>query len=179
MDPHQASFDAYHALPPGYYVQLADDTNLCVHGVGTMAICLQDKWIQQMEVLHLPDLCAPPYSISMHHHHLRCAFIANKSGVVLSFPMFILEIDDSTECILPYSTCGLVPSHSFDYIETLLSTKLPPLALPNNDKIQSAALKCEPLDANGRQLSKSICMMGFVMPLLLKKTIKSMWISPS
>lgn len=54
-------------------------------------------------VLHVPSLRLPLYSIQVHCRSIGCTFVANNKGVYLSFPDFILDVDDSHDCLLKCS----------------------------------------------------------------------------
>lgn len=119
MDPHRRAFQSYKSLDPGYYVKLANEIKLPVAGIGRTAISMGGKYVVLSEVLHVPDLRSPLFSVSSHRRRQGCSFIADNSGISLTFPSFVLNIDDSTECMLPYRQHGQsVSARNFDYVES-------------------------------------------------------------
>ena len=54
-------------------------------------------------VLHVPSLRLPLYSIRVHRRSLGCTFIADNKGDYLTFPEIVLDVDDSVDCLIQCS----------------------------------------------------------------------------
>ena len=73
-----------------------------VLGKGTAIIQLNGRQILIRDVLHVPVLHQPLYSLRAHHCQHGCGFIgsADMGGMFVYFPTFVLKVDTSVtlEC---------------------------------------------------------------------------------
>jgi hypothetical protein len=73
-------------------------------GIGTKIYRIDGLDIGLCQVLHVPALKAPLISVQQHRRHQGCSFIADNGGCFLTFPTFSITIDDSTDCLVRYTT---------------------------------------------------------------------------
>jgi hypothetical protein len=99
MLPYQLAFITYKDAPNSY-VSLADKSKVSCHGCGTVQFTLQDKSIILHDVLHVPKLRSPLLSVWCFHRLHGCSFLADNSGSFLTFPKFVLKVDDSSDCTI-------------------------------------------------------------------------------
>ncbi len=50
--------------------------------------------------LHVPKLCSPLLSVRCLHHYDGCNFLVDNQGSFLTFPQFVLPVDDSSDCTI-------------------------------------------------------------------------------
>ena len=101
---------------PGSYVLLADHTKVPVLGKGDAKFMLNGKIVQVPDCLHIPSLSSPLYSIRHHRRYAGCAFIADNDGCTLTFPDFIVPVDDSKDCLI--SIQPVPPNSGVDFKAT-------------------------------------------------------------
>jgi hypothetical protein len=78
-----------------------------VLGRGTAILSLNGKSILVHNVLHVPDLHVPLYSLRAHLTQLGCGFIGDyDTGFYVYFPAFVLEVNSDTDSHLTYSPLG-------------------------------------------------------------------------
>jgi hypothetical protein len=97
--PFQDSFILYKETP-GAYVILADKSRVPCNGVETVCFLLSGKKVIFSDVLHVPCLRSPLLSVRCFRRILGCSFIADNHGSYLTFPSFILNVDDSSDCTI-------------------------------------------------------------------------------
>jgi hypothetical protein len=96
------------------YVRLGDeDKRILIHGIGTMALSVNGKTIVYDEVLHVPQLTAILLSTRVHRRSADgCSFIADGSGCFLTYPKFVVEVNDEDDCTID---CQKVDDSIVDY----------------------------------------------------------------
>jgi hypothetical protein len=99
MIPYQSAFISYKATPNSYVV-LADKSRVACLGLGTIQFSLQNKSIILHYVLHVPKLRSPLLSVRCFRWLKGCSFLANNTGSFLTFPQFVLGVDDSSDCTI-------------------------------------------------------------------------------
>ena len=90
-------FTAIKHLPKNYkeIVILGDGvTKLRVHGIGTIAVEIQNKLIELHNVLYFPDISDTLYSIIEHGHQPDCSFVIKNGATTVGFPTFALPGQD-------------------------------------------------------------------------------------
>lgn len=100
----------------GMYVAIADNSQILIIGRGTIQMMIGDKiiWIQNLFYVPLLDMSL----LSIRQHAKKgngCSYLHDKSsGCFLSFPTFIVEIDDSRDVTLPFLSCSheLTPDYA-------------------------------------------------------------------
>ena len=95
-------FADYKLLPKGSHVLVADNHPIECLGIGTQFMRIQGRITGKRQVLHVPALTAPLISVRQHQRHQGCSFIANNKGCYMTFPTFLIEVDDSTDCLVAY-----------------------------------------------------------------------------
>jgi hypothetical protein len=117
MFPDRHAFISYHPTP-NCFVELGDGTKLRQMGKGSAKIMLNDKVILLRNVLHVPQLQEPLYSLRRHSQMPECGYFSSfDTGSHLLFPTFVLEIDTSIDNILDFQSIGASHSSGLDYAE--------------------------------------------------------------
>jgi hypothetical protein len=114
MCPIRQAFVHYTPLE-ACFVTIANNEKIQCAGRGTVFLKLHDKTVKLQNVLHVPDLEMTPL-LSVRSHRRRgqgCSFVADETGCFLTFPKFVLEIDDTDDCVIPCraATTNLVPNY--------------------------------------------------------------------
>ena len=111
---------------------MGNNTYAPVLGRGTAIIELGGHKILVRDVLHVPALRTPLYSLRAHHRQYGCGVVGNYDlgGMFVYFPRFSLRVDTSTDSHLGYRTVGGVAGpRDLDYVQpkvapsTLYSTR--------------------------------------------------------
>ena len=102
MWPYIEDFSKYNPMS-NHFVTLADDSQIRCHGIGEIRVRFKNKTISITQVLHVPELRCPLYSIRRHRRQEGCEFLALNEGIFLIFPHFILDVDDSNDCLIQWS----------------------------------------------------------------------------
>jgi hypothetical protein len=100
MFPHKELFISYKETPNSFVI-LADKSKVSCLGSRTVRLSLQNKSIILHDVLHVPKLRSPLLSVRYFRRLAGCSFIADNIGSYLTFPNFILPVDDSIDCTIP------------------------------------------------------------------------------
>jgi hypothetical protein len=117
MFPDRHAFISYHPTP-NCFVELGDGTKLRQMGKGSAKIMLNDKVILLRNVLHVPQLQEPLYSLRRHSQMPECGYFSSfDTGSHLLFPTSVLEIDTSIDNILDFQSIGASHSSGLDYAE--------------------------------------------------------------
>ena len=86
------------------YVVVANDTRVPIHGIGTVRFQLNGHEVLLRRVYHVPGLNGSLLSIRTHRRRgPGCTFLADSQGCHLTFPGFVVEIDDSVDVLI---ACG-------------------------------------------------------------------------
>jgi hypothetical protein len=118
MVPFRSAFITYKETPDSYAI-LADKSKVACSGLGTVQFSLQDKSIILHDVLHVPKLRSPLLSVRYFRSLNGCCFIADNSGSFLTFPHFILAVEDSSDCTI---TGHLSINRDIDFDSRLVGT---------------------------------------------------------
>jgi hypothetical protein len=117
MFPDRTAFLSYHPTP-NCYVELGDGTKLRQMGKGSAKVLLNDKIILLRNVLHVPQLNEPLYSLRRHSQMPEFGYFSSfETGSHLLFPTFVLEIDTSVDNIISFNSIGHSPCATIDYAE--------------------------------------------------------------
>ena len=115
MVPMRQAFLTYTPLT-ACYVIITNSQRIPCAGHGTVILTLRDKTVKLCNVFHVPDIEMPLLSVRSHRGRGQgCSFLADGSGCFLTFPTFILDIDDEDDCVIPCSLATL--SAKPDYSE--------------------------------------------------------------
>ena len=88
------------------HVLLADNTKAPVAGIGSIKIILDGHVCGLRNVLHVPSLRVPLYSLRAHRRMKGCGFIGDNGRFQVYFPSFVTTVDDSSDSYIPYSPLG-------------------------------------------------------------------------
>jgi hypothetical protein len=76
-------------------------------GRGTAIISLNGQRLLIRNVLHVPGLWVPLYSLRAHLRQSGCGFLGSyKTGMHVYFPGVVLTVDTSCDCHLSYESLG-------------------------------------------------------------------------
>jgi len=113
MVPWKELFISYRTTP-GSYVILANNQRTPCLGRGDIRINMGGYTTIISNVLHIPALRCPLYSIRSHSRIRGCGFHADNKGTLLAFPTFILPVDLSYDCVLKGSFPSSMDTVHFD-----------------------------------------------------------------
>ena len=136
MFPDRSCFVTYIPLV-NCFVRVANNHQTPVLGRGTVSIQLgATHLVRLINCLHVPALDMPLLSIRVHcRRGPGCTFLADPSGCYLTFPTFLLPVDDSSDCLLPYAPAPLASIYAYD------DTCAPPGLPPSPPSVTRLALK--------------------------------------
>ena len=114
MWPDYEAFTSYTPLH-SKYVTLADDTHTPVAGIGSIKILLDGHTIGVRNVLHVPSLRLPLYSLRAHRRMPGCGFVADNERFHVYFPGFVTTVADEVDSYIPYTPLGRSSTSPFEY----------------------------------------------------------------
>ena len=107
MLPDITAFLSYHHFPSKRFVRMGNESLAEIGGYGTAAFSLNGKRVIIRNVLHVPALRAPLYSLRRHLDMDGCGVHGSKAtGFLLWFPKFTIKADLDTDCHLTYQSMG-------------------------------------------------------------------------
>jgi hypothetical protein len=108
----------------------------------TAIVSLNGQRLLIQNVLHVPALQVPLYSLWAHLHQLGCGFIGSfATGMHVYFTGVVLSVDKSTDCHLSYEPLGKsAPLSSPHYIQP----RCPPVIYPAESSAFRARAGAEP-----------------------------------
>ena len=118
MLPDRTAFISY-KLVRNLRVRMGNNSYAPVLGRGTAIISLNGQRLLIRNVLHVPALRVPLYSLRAHLRQPNCGFIGSfDTGMHVYFPGLVLSVDMSTDCHLSYEPLGKsVPLSSLHYVQ--------------------------------------------------------------
>ncbi len=118
MVPDRSAFISYKTVR-NLRVQMGNNSYAPVLGWGTAITLLNGQCLLIWNVLHVPMLHGPLYSLWDHIHHQGCGFVSSyKTGMHVYFPGVVLSVDTSTNCHLSYKPLGkLAPFSTLHYAQ--------------------------------------------------------------
>ena len=143
MLPDYGAFVSYHKCHNRVAV-LGDDTELPILGEGSAKFSLNGKIILIRNVLHVPGLRSPLYSLRKHKAMPGCGtFSFHNVGSFVLFPNFTLRIDDSVDNIVSYKSIGPSSCGKLDYAQPHANRSStpptsPPILIPPDDSSTSS-----------------------------------------
>jgi hypothetical protein len=136
MIPDKSAFISYKTVMH-LQVRMGNNSYHPVLGCGTAIISLNGQRILLQNVLHVPGLVVPLYSLRVHVKQRGCGFIGTSDiGILVYFPSFVLLVNTSKNCPLAFESLGqLAP------LDTLQHTQphFEPLLYPSEVTSHSAA----------------------------------------
>ena len=106
MVPDRGAFISYKSIQ-GLRVRMGNNFFAPVLGWGTAIISLHGQRLLIRNVLHVPGLWVPLYSLRAHLHQSGCGFLGSyDTGMHVYFPGVVLTVDTSSDCHLSYESLG-------------------------------------------------------------------------
>jgi hypothetical protein len=150
MFPDKSAFISYR-LVTNLQVRMGSNSFLPVLGRGLAIISLYGQRILIRNVLHVPGLVAPLYSLHAHFVQPGCGFIgASGVGILVYFPTLVLSIDTSKDCHLAFKS--LEHSASLDtlhYVQPRCALSLYPSELASHTASKSTVVIEDNSSASG------------------------------
>jgi hypothetical protein len=118
MVPDCSAFISYKAVC-NLRVRMGNNSYAPVLVQGTAIILLNGQRLLIRNVLHVPVLHIPVYSLRAHVRQRGCGFVGSyKTGMHVYFPGVVLSVDTSTDCHLSYAPLGkLAPLSILHYVQ--------------------------------------------------------------
>lgn len=116
MWPEYSAFTSYRPLT-NESVTLADDTQAPVAGIGSVKILFDGKVIDMRDVLHVPSLRLPLYSLRVHRKMKGCGFIGDNARFHVYFPGFVATVADDVDSYVAYSPLGKQSTLPYDFLQ--------------------------------------------------------------
>ena len=118
MLPDRSAFISYKSVR-SLRVRMGNNSYAPVLGRGTAIISLNGQRLLIRNVLHVPALRVPLYSLRAHLRQRGCGFVGSfDTGMHVYFPGVVLSVDMSTDCHLSYEPLGKsAPLSSLHYVQ--------------------------------------------------------------
>ncbi len=118
MVPDKSCFISYKSVS-GLLVRKGNNSYVQVLGHGTAKFALNGKRLLVCNVLHVPVLAVPLYSLRTHFTQQGCGFLDTKeSGFLVYFPTFVLSVDTAMDCHLSFDPIGhSTPLNTLHYVQ--------------------------------------------------------------
>jgi hypothetical protein len=118
MVPNKSCFISYKSVS-SLSVCMGNNSYVPVLGRGTSIFTVNGKQILVHNVLHIPGLAVPLYSLCTHFTQWDCGFLGTRElGFLVYFPTFILSIDTAINCHLSFNPLGhSAPLHTLHYVQ--------------------------------------------------------------
>jgi hypothetical protein len=110
-------------------VCMGNNSFVPVFGWGTAVFSLNGKWVLIRNILHVPGLAIPLYSLCAQLHQPGCSFIGTfEDGLHIYFLSFVLSVDMSSDCHCTCQSLGTpAPLAMLHYVQPWCPAKLYPL----------------------------------------------------
>jgi hypothetical protein len=133
-------------------VCMGNNSFLPVLGHGTAIILLNSQRVLVRNVLHVPGLVVPLYSLRAHCLQRGCGFIgASGVGILVYFPSFVLRVDTSKDCHLAFESLGRSASlDTLHYVQPCCAPTLYPSKLASHTASTFSALVPAVVEDNSR-----------------------------
>jgi hypothetical protein len=127
MVPDKLAFISYKSISH-LNVRMGNNSYIPVQGQGSAIFSLNGKRVLIRNVLHVPGLAVPLYSLRTHMTQRGCGFFGSKSSdFLVYFPEFVLSVDTSVDCHLSYDPLGLsTPLNILHYVQPRCAPSLYP-----------------------------------------------------
>ena len=119
-------------------VRMGNNSYAPVLGRGTATILLNGQGLLIWNVLHVPALCVPLYSLRAHLYQRGCGFVGSyNTGMHVYFPGVVLSMDTSINCHLSYRPIGKsAPLSTLHYVQP----RCPPTNYPDKGSAFQATM---------------------------------------
>jgi hypothetical protein len=106
MVPDHSAFISYKSVH-GLQVRMGNNSFAPILGHGTAIILLNGQRLLIQNVLYVPGLWVPLYSLCTHLCQVGCGFLGSyETGMHIYFPGIVLTVDTSLDCHLSYKPLG-------------------------------------------------------------------------
>jgi hypothetical protein len=106
MVPDKSCFISYKSVS-GLLVRMGNNSYVPVLGRGTAIFALNGKCLLVRNILHIPGLAEPLYSLRTHFTQRGCGFLSTKeSGFLVYFTTYVLSVDTAMDCPLSFDPLG-------------------------------------------------------------------------
>ena len=93
--------DSYESLVE-QYVEMGDGSRVPIAGRGTVSFLMGGHSVCLSDCLHVTDLDVHLLSIRVHRRRgSGCTFLADDAGMFLTFPTFVIKVDDHVDTLIP------------------------------------------------------------------------------
>jgi len=118
MLPDRLAFISYKSVR-SLRVWMGNNSYAPILGRGTAIVSLNGQCLLVRNVLHVPALRVPLYSLRAHLRQRGCGFVGSfDTGIHVYFPGVVLSVDMSTDCHLSYEPLGKsAPLSSLHYVQ--------------------------------------------------------------
>jgi hypothetical protein len=118
MVPDKSAFISYKSISH-LKVRMGNNSYIPVQVQGSAIFGLNGKRVLIRNVLHIPGLGVPLYSLRTHMTQRGCGFFGSESsGFLVYFPEFVLLVDTSVDCHLSYESLGSsAPLNTLHYVQ--------------------------------------------------------------
>ena len=118
MIPDKSCFISYKSIS-GLSVSMGNNSFVPVLGRGTAVFALNGKRVLVRNILHVPGLAVPLYSLRTHATQRGCGFMgAEESGFLVYFPDFVLSVDTAVDSHLSFDPLGRsAPLPTLHYVQ--------------------------------------------------------------
>ena len=97
----------------GQFVEMGDGRRVPIAGRGSVQFHMDGHSVRLADCYHVPDLDVHLMSIRVHRRRgAGCCFVADDRGMSLTFPTFVVSVDDHSDPLIPITACS--PSLSLD-----------------------------------------------------------------
>jgi hypothetical protein len=127
MTPYKSVFISYKAIA-NLQVRMGNNSFVPVLGYGTAIFSLNGQRVLVQNVLHVPGLAEPLYSLRAHLKQPGYGFFGTfEAGMLVYFPTFVLSVDTSMDCHLSYEPLGhSAPLSTLHYVQPRCALTLYP-----------------------------------------------------
>ena len=105
MWPDHTAFTSYRPLHNNH-ITIAEDSTKPAMGISSIKISIGGQVVDIRNVLHVPGLCMPLYSLRAHRRMPGCGFLGDNSTFHVYFPTFITDVDDTIDLFIKCTTLG-------------------------------------------------------------------------
>jgi hypothetical protein len=118
MVPDKSCFVSYKSMS-GLSVRMGNNSYVPVLGCGTAIFALNSKRLLVRNVLHVPGLAVPLYSLCTHFTQQGYGFLGTKeSCFLIYFPTFVLSVDTAVDCHLSFDPLDhSAPLNTLHYVQ--------------------------------------------------------------
>ena len=101
------------------HVEMGDGRRVPIAGRGTVEFVVDGHRVRLADCYHVPDLDVHLLSIRVHRRRgPGCSFLADDHGMYLTFPSFVLSVDDGSDPLIAISPIPPNSSSSIEYSDT-------------------------------------------------------------